>query len=471
MAQIVRFIANAGGIRQIERYIFEVADQPVGNVMKRVMKTVAMGIASLVSMGLGGTATAQTPGPALIFSPPVAVAQFYQRWPSPIWFKAGADNPAIATMVSVLQRAPFDGLVDGPQLAASVLEAQVKARSGNRAAIVEADRAVSTAWVEYVQRMKQPTPGMTYAIPYLSPQGATPEQILLTANAAPSLEAYVRSAANPNVIYTQLRDTAVAEAAAKGSNVPDARLIANLDRVRSIPATGRFMVVDSASQMLTLYENGRPFDSMKVVAGKTDYKTPMIASIMYYIVYNPYWNAPDHLAKKIAQNYLTMGNGYLKSKGYQVMKDWTAASDILPNDQVDWKGIASGKVQARIRQRPSDENSMGNLKFPFPNGLDIFLHDTPHKEYFAKSDRMLSNGCVRLEDARRLGRWLLGVEPAPPSDGPEVQVQLPRGVPIYLTYITAQANNGHVAYLKDPYGWDRTPTSTASVAPSSTVGR
>jgi len=175
---------------------------------------------------------------------------------------------------------------------------------------------------------------------------------------------------------------------------------------------------------------------------------------MYYIVYNPYWNAPDHLVRKIAQNYLTMGDKYLKSRGYQVMADWTSGAAVVPSDQVNWKAVATGKEQIRIRQKPQDDNSMGDLKFPFPNTLDIFLHDTPHKEYFAKANRNLSNGCVRLEDARRFGRWLLGTEPTPPGTDAEIQVQLPRGVPIYLTYTTAQVKDGKIAYFADPYRLD-----------------
>ena len=127
-----------------------------------------------------------------------------------------------------------------------------------------------------------------------------------------------------------------------------------------------------------------------------------------------------------------------------------------------WKAVASGKEQIRIRQKPQDDNSMGDLKFPFVNDLDIFLHDTPHKEYFTRANRYLSNGCVRLEDARRFGRWLLGAEPAAPGTDAEIQVQLPRGVPIYLTYTTAQAKDGKLSYLPDTYGWDRRATQLAA---------
>ena len=74
---------------------------------------------------------------------------------------------------------------------------------------------------------------------------------------------------------------------------------------------------------------------------------------------------------------------------------------------------------------------------------------------FAMANRNLSNGCVRVEDAKRLGRWLLGHEPVSPGTMPRRSVQLPQGMPIYLTYITAQVTDGKLTYLPDIYGWDR----------------
>ncbi|HUP67641.1 MAG TPA: L,D-transpeptidase family protein [Sphingomicrobium sp.] len=428
----------------------------------RLVKLVAAGL-SLSALTQAMPVAAQTSATQAV-SAASAVASFYDRYSQPIWFRGGTESPAVAQLVAVLQRAAFDGFAQGPQAAVQVQAAAAQARSGNPADIAAAERVLSTAWVQYVQAIKQPTTGMVYAYPVLAPQGGRADQVLLTASAAPSLEAYVSQTANVNPIYAQLRNAGWAEAQASGNLTPDGRLLANLDRVRSLPATGKFILVDSGSQMLTMFENGSPVDSMKIVVGKADYKTPMIASIMYYIVYNPYWNAPDHLVRKIAQNYLTMGDGYLRSRGYQVMKDWTAASEVVPASQINWKAVASGKEQIRIRQKPQDDNSMGDLKFPFPNNLDIFLHDTPHKEYFAKSTRFLSNGCVRLEDARRFGGWLLGTQPVSPGTDAEIQVQLPRGVPVYLTYITAQVRDGKVSYLPDTYGWDKQAPVFASIA-------
>jgi murein L,D-transpeptidase YcbB/YkuD len=413
--------------------------------------------------------------PALLLAAPVAaqssavpelasVSAFYDQWQAPpMWFKNGVNPAIVAQLTAILQRAPFDGLASGPQLAAQVQAAATQASSGKPADIAAAERTISSAWVEYVQAIKKPTTGMIYAYPVLQPQGSRADQILLTAAAAPSLDRYLAATSSVNPIYAQLRDTAWAEAQASGNLTPDPRLLANLDRVRSLPATGRFLLVDSGSSMLTLYQNGQVVDSMKVITGTNELPTPLIASVMYYVTYNPYWHAPDHLVRKtIAPSFLRQGMSYLKSHGYHVIEDWSENPKVVDPTTVDWKGAAAGTVHLKIQQDPGPLNSMGILKFPFPNPQDIYLHDTPDHSKFALANRNLSNGCVRVEDARRLGRWLLGQDPVSPGSVPETRVQTPRGVPVYLTYITAQVKGGKLTYMPDIYGWDRAPPQFAS---------
>jgi len=418
--------------------------------------------ASAAALLAGSPAIGQSAAPVSSTSASVpaasAVATFYDTWHvQPIWFRSGPDNSAITQLVAILQRAPFDGLAEGPQLAAQVQAAAAQARSGNAADVAAAERILSTAWVQYVQAVKKPTTGMIYAYPVLLPQGARVDQILLTAGGAPSLESYLIATSNVNPIYAKLRDAAWAQAQASGNMTPDPRLLANLDRVRSLPATGRFLLVDSGSSMLTLYQDGQPVDSMKVITGTSELPTPLIASYMYYITYNPYWHAPDHLVRKtIAPNVLKLGLGYFKSHGYDVIEDWGGDKVIDPKS-IDWKAAAAGTLHLKIRQDPGPLNSMGILKFPFPNPEDIYLHDTPDHEKFAKANRNLSNGCVRVEDAKRLGRWLLGHDPLSPGSDAEIRVQLPQSSRIYLTYITAQVKDGKLTYLPDLYGWDRSP--------------
>ena len=424
--------------------------------------------AALAAPGMAAAATqASTPmASAQAMSLPTAgsVAAIYNQYKmKPIWFRNGAPSVAATQLVQILRRAPVDGLGSGPQLADQI-QAAVQAASGNPAAVEAAEQLMSSAWVLYVQTIKRPTTGMIYAYDVLKPQGTRTDQILLGAAAAPSLEAHVSSVATVNPVYASIRDAEWARMQASGSLAPDPRVLANLDRVRSIPSKGRFILVDSASQRMFMYENGVPVDSMKIIVGMPDMPTPLIASVMYYVTFNPQWNAPIHLVKgPIAKKTLAGGQKYFSSMGYEVMADWTANSAVLPAESVDWKAVAAGKVSPpRIRQKPGKENFMGLLKFTFPNSQDIYLHDTPAKEKFKEADRADSNGCVRVEDAQRFARWLLGREPVAPGTDPEIPVQMPQGVPIYLTYITAQPSNGQITYVKDVYGWDRPGAQVAS---------
>lgn len=427
----------------------------------RLIGTTALALAAATA------SVAQTVAPAAAGAAPSAlapamspdVAAFYNSYTVPqIWFRGGADNPALSQLVAILQRAPFDGFVEGPQLAVQVQAAIARARTGAPDASAAAERTLSDAWVRYVQALRRPTPGMIYAYPVLKPHGTAADEILLTVAAAPSLADYLGDTANVNPIYSQLRDTAWAEAQASGNLTPDPRLLANLDRVRSLPAKSRFLLVDSGSSMLTLYQNGQQVDSMKVITGTNELPTPLIASVMYYITYNPYWHAPDHLVRKtIAPNVLKLGLKYFRSHGYDVIDEWSEHPSVIDPKSIDWKAAAAGTLHLKIRQAPGPLNSMGILKFPFPNSEDIYLHDTPDHAKFALANRNLSNGCVRVEDAKRLGRWLLGADPISPGKDAEMRVQLPQGTPIYLTYVTAQVRDGKLSYLPDIYGWDKSP--------------
>ena len=403
-------------------------------------------------------ASAQVGGAAAAVPATAAVSSFYSTFNAkPIWFRGAESAPAIAQLVSILQRAPFDGFAAGPQLAQQVQGAVAQAASGKPEAVAAAEQTLSTAWVQYVQAVKRPTPGMDYIYPYLKPQGTRADQILMTASAAPSLAQHLALTSNVNPIYAGLRNSAWAQAQAAGTQTPDSRLLLNLDRARTIPSTGKFVVVDVGSQRLMMFENGQPIDSMKVIVGTKQFPTPLIASTIYYITLNPYWDSPDHLVKTaIAPNVIRQGFGYMKARGYEVMADWTDKSAVIPNDQVDWKAVAAGRKQVRIRQKPGPDNFMAKFKIPFPNNDNIYLHDTPTKSLFAKAQRDLSNGCIRLEDAARFARWLMGGhDPVASSSDPELHVQLKQGVPIYVTYLTAQPGDGKVTYTADFYGWDR----------------
>jgi L,D-transpeptidase YcbB len=98
---------------------------------------------------------------------------------------------------------------------------------------------------------------------------------------------------------------------------------------------------------------------------------------------------------------------------------------------------------------------MGRMKFPFPNREGIYLHDTPTREYFGLANRAKSNGCIRVEDYRKLAYWLFGRDVAAAGSEPEQHLSLPRGVPVYVTYLTMVPSSTGLASFEDRYGWDR----------------
>jgi len=156
----------------------------------------------------------------------------------------------------------------------------------------------------------------------------------------------------------------------------------------------------------------------------------------------------------IASNVLAKGIGYLRNGGYEVLGDWGDSPQRLDPATVDWHAVADGTRDLRVRQLPGKDNFMGRVKFMFPNNLGIFLHDTPDKALMLKDQRQFSSGCVRLEDASRLGRWLLR-RPLPARvKQAELRVDLDEPVPVYITYLTAVPDAGGIAFRSDPYGRD-----------------
>jgi murein L,D-transpeptidase YcbB/YkuD len=372
----------------------------------------------------------------------------------PFWLRGGPDSAAAHDLIGILQRSSLDGFASGPALAAQANGLLNRARSGDAAALANADRLLTTAWVMYVQALQRPPEGMLFADSWVTPRVQSAQEILARALAAKSLAAHVRSVSNPNPVYAQIRDSAWQQMQATGSPA-DPRVLANLDRIRAMPFQSRYIVVDAASARLWMVENGQIVDSMKVIVGKPSTPTPMLASTIYYATLNPYWNVPPDLVRKLtAPKVLDQGVEYLKSHGYVVMTGYGDGAQKLDPTKVNWKAVADGRETVAVRQLPGPANSMGQMKFGFPNQFDVYLHDTPQKDLFASADRDISNGCIRVEDAKRLGRWLLGDDPVATSSEPEQHVLLPKPVPVYLTYLTAQADGGQLSFVDDVYGKD-----------------
>jgi murein L,D-transpeptidase YcbB/YkuD len=194
---------------------------------------------------------------------------------------------------------------------------------------------------------------------------------------------------------------------------------------------------------------------MRVIVGKQKYPTPMMNAFIRAAALNPYWNVPSDLAaERIAPNVVKQGVGYLKAMGYQLLSDWTDNPKVVDPGTIDWKAVADGRVEVRVRQLPGPQNALGKMKFVFPNVQGIFLHDTPERQLLSEASRLYSGGCIRLEDAPRLGRWMFGRDLRKTGNAPEQMVPIPMLVPLYVTYLTAVPSGASVAYFDDVYGRD-----------------
>lgn len=235
------------------------------------------------------------------------------------------------------------------------------------------------------------------------------------------------------------------------------RIIAiNMERAYRLPTTrtfDRYVVVDSGGAEALLFNRDRIADGMRVVVGSAKTKTPMMAVLMRNAKANPYWHVPPELIRSLtAKRIKEQGLSYLKDFHYEVLSDWGANAQVVDPKTINWRAVAAGKQTPMVRQMPGPWNSMGNMKFEMPNDFGIYLHDTPHKELFAQDERHLSNGCVRLQDYRRFAGWVFGG--LPQASQAEQVFELPRPVPVYMTYLTVAAGPNGVTFRPDPYGFD-----------------
>jgi murein L,D-transpeptidase YcbB/YkuD len=339
------------------------------------------------------------------------------------------------------------------------------AQGGDPAAIRRAEIVLSQAFVSFARDVKRDPGGVVYVDSELKPTSPSARALLGQAASAPNFADYVQNAGWMNPIYGKLR---LALSSRLYRSDRERELLAlNLERARALPSgNGRYVIVNAPAARLYMYENGQVVDSMRVVAGRPDpiAQTPMMNAYIRYIALNPYWNSPaDITAKRLAPTILKEGRAYFRNRGYELLSDWSDHARVIDPMSIDWRAVAAGRVQARLRQKPGPANSMGKMKFMFPNSQGIWLHDTPEQEKIDDAARLQSNGCVRLEDARRFARWLFNGRP-PKVQGakPEQKVNLPSPVPLYLTYLTAVPSGTSIVYFDDFYGKDRAAMRMAS---------
>ena len=376
----------------------------------------------------------------------------------PLWIDhARRLRPEATLLIALIKQSGVDELDPATVRLPALEKAARQAAKGSAADAERADALLSQALVAWAQAMRAFRPGpMAFADLAAIPAVPRADLLLQEASDVTSLSAFLTAMPWMHPAYTALRT------AWSRSRDPRQRRIlkTNMMRARALPGTlqpGRYILVDIAAARLDMVENGVVRDSMRVVVGRADNPTPMLAGLLRYAVLNPYWNVPPDLAaSRIAPRVISDGVSFLDKSSYDVLDGWTDRAAPIDPRKVDWNAAAAGRLpDLHIRQRPGPGNSMGQVKLIFPNDAGIYLHDTDDRSVFDEPARTKSGGCIRLQDAAKLVRWLFGRDLVTRSATPEMKVALPQPVPIYLTYLTAEADGAHLVPRADIYHRDR----------------
>lgn len=224
------------------------------------------------------------------------------------------------------------------------------------------------------------------------------------------------------------------------------KLLINMERMRWMPAmpAGRRVLVNIPDYQLHVFEDKEIALSMGIVVGKAANKTVIFSNKLRNIVFSPYWNIPASIVRSEVLPAMRRNRNYLRNKNMEQ----TGTSNGLP----------------QIRQKPGDNNSLGRVKFLFPNSYDIYFHDTPAKSLFAEEKRAFSHGCIRLAQPAKLAEYLLADQKQWAPDNiakamkstKEIWVGLKKPVPVFITYFTAWVDqHGRLNFRDDIYGHDQ----------------
>jgi L,D-transpeptidase YcbB len=210
-------------------------------------------------------------------------------------------------------------------------------------------------------------------------------------------------------------------------------------------------------------ENYKVALTMNVVVGKAyDHNTPVFQDKMQYVIFRPYWSVPYSIARAEFLPKIERDPDYLEKKGFAVVdnRQEVVASGAVSSDVL--QQLRSGKLF--IRQNPGPKNSLGLVKFIFPNSYNIYMHDTPEQEFFARTRRDFSHGCIRLERPADLAVWVLRDNPgdwnlervrAAMNGSTTQQINLTHPIPILIVYGTViVTEDGTVHFYDDIYGHD-----------------
>ena len=222
-------------------------------------------------------------------------------------------------------------------------------------------------------------------------------------------------------------------------------ILINIERARWLPAEkdSNYFLVNIPEYKLHVFDSAINIWDMNVIVGKTATGTVIFNGNLKYIVFSPYWNIPSNIVKN------EILPGIKRNKNY-----------LDKNNMEKYGGDDNNPL---IRQKSGPKNSLGLVKFLFPNNFDIYFHDTPNRDLFAANNRNFSHGCIRLGEPKKFAEYLLRNDTTYTSSKidslmnlpKEKWITLPKSIPVFIVYFTSWVDkNGVLNFRNDIYGHD-----------------
>jgi L,D-transpeptidase YcbB len=239
----------------------------------------------------------------------------------------------------------------------------------------------------------------------------------------------------------------------------------NLDRYKLLPDTAtmpkEFVWVNLPGFYLQVWRNDTLQFQSKVIVGHTDTRTPVLTSKLTNFITYPVWTVPESIIFKEMLPKIKRNTGYLTAQNLVVVND---RDSVLDPAKLPWYRYRKDNFPYRIRQLEGNDNSLGVIKFNFPNKYSVYLHDTNERDLFANASRNLSHGCVRVQDWRKLANYLIRDDSVRyPVDSIKTwiansakhTVYFKHHVSLFLRYYTADGKDGKLVFYDDIYGDDK----------------
>lgn len=238
------------------------------------------------------------------------------------------------------------------------------------------------------------------------------------------------------------------------------QMIINLERLRWVPVEVEkdYLLVNIPEYKLHVFEDKKIVWETNVVVGKEAKRTSIFRGSISQIILNPYWNVPTSIIKEEILPKLKQNANYLDRNNMELV----SGGKVINASRINWNKYATS-IPFDVRQKPGLDNSLGKMKFLFPNDYSIYLHDTPSKELFNKNKRDFSHGCIRVENPKKLAMYLLRKEKkwseekmdAVLKTTDETKIIVSPKIPVYIAYFTAWVDyKGQLNFRNDIYNLD-----------------